>query len=624
MVSSNESSYSQQYLELIEQIIANTLQGKIRSKNQVSQTLLKNIASGTGETFERCLLQQIDDVTEQLKNTQDELKQAKASRRLRALETIKSAWLELQAQKQETEIYQQAAQQIIAAAPGDRLTTLIQILDLNRDAKYINIQLPQLAQLLAQNPETKPYGDGISKGLEATASLEDHLISWMYQQSNQLGFEKTAQQGPWGLWSKKVKSIFNQQLFTLQAENKSALELAYSYPESDGTVLVETAVLFRGLQQRLLTWFDQQPYSVKFGKRLSSVTLLIFAAIWSELSNGFKNAVTLNTSNRDTLSEAAFQVMLQILRTFAKRPDFPLYGGIFASFSGASLRNVFAYFDQPLQQLGETQEKGRILTLLGYSQRTLGRSDNAIKFHQEALEIANNTGDFLGAIANLNHLSRTYIAEKDYQKAISYAQRGLIIAREKGDRLGEANAMVNLNYSEVLNAQQTEEMSPEIYERCIENLQRALTIAQKLDDAYGHEIVKQQTQALACNSLGIAYLILEKPLTAIEYLTQGLQAANLVGDEYLYGLNLIYLGEAYYQLKNLVQAVTYGCLAMYVLKRIHAQQWRQAAGLVSILESQMGGEAFDKALSQNRSQIIAAIGVDGFDYLKPLLEEYRR
>lgn len=624
MVSSHESSYSQQYLEVIEQIVANTLQGKIRSKNQVSQTLLKNIASGTGETFERCLLQQIDDVNQQLQNTQDELKQAKASRRLRALETIKSAWLELQAQRQETEIYQQAAQQIIAAAQGDRLTTLIQILDLNRDAKYINIQLPQLAQVLAQNPETKPLAEGISKGLEATASLEDHLISWMYQQSSALGFEKTSQQGPWGLWAKNVKSIFNQQLFALQAENKSALELAYSYPESDARVLAETAVLFRGLQQRLLTWFDQQPYSIKFGKRLSSVTLLIFAAIWSELSNGFKNAVTLNTSNRDTLSEAAFQVMLQILRTFAKRPDFPLYGGIFASFSGASLRNVFNYFDQPLQQLGETQEKGRILTLLGYSQRTLGRYENAVKFHQEALEIANNTGDFLGVIANLNHLSRTYIADKDYQKGISYAQRALIIAREKGDRLGEANAMVNLNYSEVLNAQQREEIAPEIYEGCIENLQRALSIAQKLDDAYGHEIVKQQTQALACNSLGIAYLILEKPLTAIEYLTQGLQAGNLVGDEYLYGLNLSYLGEAYYQLKNLSLAVCYGCLAMYVLKRINAQQWRQAAGLVSILESQMGGEAFEKALSQNRSQIIAAIGVDGFDYLKPLLEEYRR
>lgn len=624
MVSPNDSSLTKQYLELIEQIVANTLQGKIRSKNQVSQTLIKNIKSGTGETFERTLEEQLDSVNHQLKNSNDELKQAKANRQKRALETIKSAWLEWQNQREETEIYQIAAKQIIAASPDNRLSTLLQILDLNLDQKYLNIQLPQLAQQLAQNPEGTQIASGISRGLEAIATLEEHLISWMYQQSSQLGFEKNAQQqGPWGLWSKKVKSTFNQQLFSLQAENKSASELAYNYPESDTTTLVETAVLFRGLQQRLLTWFDQQPYSIKFGKRLSGVTLIIFATIWSELSNGFKNAVNLNSMNREMLGDGAFQIMLQILRTFAKRPDFPLYGGIFASFSGENLRNVFTYFDQPLQQLGETKEKGRILTLLGYSQHTLGHYEQAQKFHQQALELARNTEDYLAEIANLNHLSRTSIAQKDYPQAISHSQRALIIARSKGDRLGEVNAMVNLNYSEILAAHQNEEMSAEIYETCIDNLERALSITQKLDEGYGTELVKQQTQALACNSLGIAYLVLEKPLRAIEYLTQGLQAASLVGDQYLYGVNLSYLGEAYYQQKNLNQAVYYSCLAMYLLNRINAQQWRQPAGLVSILESQMGGEVFDKALSQNRAQIIPVIGVDGFDYLKQLLLEYR-
>ena len=63
---------------------------------------------------------------------------------------------------------------------------------------------------------------------------------------------------------------------------------------------------------------------------------------------------------------------------------------------------------------------------------------------------------------------------------------------------------------------------------------------------------------------------------------------------------------------------------MYLLKQIASSQWRQAAGLLTILQGQMGSEAFQTLLKQYRPQIIKVIGVDGYDYIPELLEEYRR
>jgi hypothetical protein len=62
---------------------------------------------------------------------------------------------------------------------------------------------------------------------------------------------------------------------------------------------------------------------------------------------------------------------------------------------------------------------------------------------------------------------------------------------------------------------------------------------------------------------------------------------------------------------------------MYLLNQINSVEWRQVAGLLSILQGQIG-EEFKNILGQQRSQIISLIGVDGYDYLPKLLEEYKQ
>ena len=128
---------------------------------------------------------------------------------------------------------------------------------------------------------------------------------------------------------------------------------------------------------------------------------------------------------------------------------------------------------------------------------------------------------------------------------------------------------------------------------------------------------------MGCNSLGIAYVILAQPTSAIAYLEKGAQLAQMAQDIYLQGLSYTYLAEAYYSIENRGQTIYYGCLAMYLLNQINSTEWRKSAGLITIIRGQLGEAAFNSTLSQYRSKIIPLIGVDGYDYIPKLIEEYQ-
>ncbi len=77
---------SDQYFELIDQIVDKTLQGKIASTERVYIMLERGIESGTAEVWERCLAQRIETTKAQLD------KKLKATRILRALTTIETQY----------------------------------------------------------------------------------------------------------------------------------------------------------------------------------------------------------------------------------------------------------------------------------------------------------------------------------------------------------------------------------------------------------------------------------------------------------------------------------------------------------------------------------------------------
>lgn len=597
---SESNSPADRYFALIDQIVDITLQGKIRSKQQVYRMLAENVSSGTGEIFERCLNERMEKTKAQLET------KLKASRILKALETIEAQWQEWQKQNLATAAIASATEQIISADRDRRLVTFIKVIDPNQSQLLNRNQLENLAVALRSH-DIQQLADGITEGNKSFSALEENLISWIYESSSSLGFG-AEKPNPWNIWAKKVSSPLPKQLFQTLAQNDSLTELARVFSNVELRAWVELVIILQYLQRGLVGWFDQQPYDAKFGKKLSYSTFLTFAYIWFELSQGF------DVSKRE-LSETCFGVMLQTLRTFTQRDDFPLYSGIFVSFSGDYLQNTVKYFDIPLKQVENTGEKARILTLLGYSQRTLGEYERAKSFHLEALEIAREAEDKPCEIANLNHVSRICVNQKDYDGGINYAQRALILSRQVGDRLGEANALVNLGYSEVFSARQLENMDTEVYERAIRYLEEGLKISERLGDL--------QSQALGYNSLGAAYLLLSQPAAAIAALEKGTKIAQFSGDVYLQGRNFVYLAEAYYSLESRSQAIFHACLGMYLLEQIKSEEWRQPAGLIAILEGQLGTEAFRNILEQNRSKIITLIGVDGYDHLSTLLEKYK-
>ncbi len=599
------------YLALIDEIVESTLQGKISSGEMVYQILQNKIKAGTGEIFELVLSDRLSSIQSQVDTQTDELKKAKANRKLRAVKTIQTQWQRYSQHYQTTEAIASAIKEITTAATDERLTIFLRVIDPNQK-QPLNIQsTKQLASGLQQfaqvDTDLQEISQGITRGLANWERLQEHLVSWMYESNQQLGFGGVpTETGPWATWAKQVNSNVCQALFRALAREQSVWEFAQQQGSISLSDWVELGLILQYLQRGLVNWFDQQAYNVQAGSKLSISTFLTFAVIWSQLATGF--------NHQPIYSHGCSQVMLQILRNFAQRPYFPLYGGIFASFSGGYLRDALDYLDEPLRRVEGNQQKARIITLLGYSQRALGQYERSIAFHQQALEIARNAGDLPCELANLNHLSRTYVQQKNYAQAINYSQRALMLSRQGGEKTAQANALVNLGYSQVMEAQQLEQVETEVYETAINYLEQGLKLSEQLGDI--------QSKALCFSSLGIAYLVIGQSSAAIPYLENGFKTAQVAGDLYLQGRNLAYLSEAYYNLQNSEKAIYTGSLGMYLLEQIASSEWRQPAGLLAILRGQIGDEAFQHLLQQNRTKMIAIIGVDGYDYIPQLLGRY--
>ncbi len=618
-------SLRDRYLQIIQEISTQILTGeRAISKEYIYQILVERLELGTSEIFEGCLSETVEGIEREVASQTDEVKQAKLQHKLNALGWIQNALKLVQDERQAVAVVNATIDLMVASEPQERLSILLQALDPNRERKLDRAQIQLIIKSLqsvatvklepADFEQLRQLALGLDRGLKILPALEPHLVSWIYDSGRQIGFGGAMENGPWALWARQIERPLLKSLFSTIDRQQSISGLLAAQATGDEGEWTELAIVLQSIQTALVTWFDGQMYDRAWGQRMAFSTLITFAAIWCELANGVAAATGLNSSHREAIAKAGFQVTLQILRTAAQRPNFPLYGGIFAAFSGETLRDTLSYFDLPLKQVAGTQEKGRLLTILGYSQRALGRIDRAILLHQEAVEIANRAGDRPCEIANLNHLSRINIGQKDYQQAINFSQRALILARQTGDKLGEANALINTGYSEVLAAQAIDLMDEDVYERNIGYLDRGLKLAESLEDT--------QSLALGAYSLGLAYLTIQQPEKAIAYLQQGTKAAQSVGDLYLQGLNLTYLGEAHRSLEKPKTAVFYSCLAMYQLHQIGAKEWRQAASLATVLQGQFGREEFANILTQYRPNLLPAIGVDGFDYLPQLIAKY--
>lgn len=193
--------------------------------------------------------------------------------------------------------------------------------------------------------------------------------------------------------------------------------------------------------------------------------------------------------------------------------------------------------------------------------------------------------------------------------------------------MGQANALANLGYSQVFQAREMTQVDADIYETyetAIGYLEQGLQLSTNLADLPADAFTYRQTEALCASSLGIAYVLLDKPQKALPNLVVGFKAAEFSGDLYLQGLNYAYLAQTYWSLNQFEPAMVTGFLGMYMLEQIGSNEWRQPAALLTILQGQSGANAFNDFLQEHRKNFISVIGVDGFDHLGVLLEKYQR
>ncbi len=456
-------------------------------------------------------------------------------------------------------------------------------------------------------PSSLQVARGLARAMMAWQDLESNLLAWLYE-SAQPGFGPNAA-GPWQTWARQVDLPLPRRVFlALAGDGITAQTLA----EVDLQQWTELAVLVQRMQQGLVSWFDKQPYDAKVGRRMSITTYMTFSSFWGQLWKAF--------GDRQPYADGCFQLVLQLLRHFAQREDFPLYGGIYASLSGSYLQSTLDYLDKPLRRVDNTQEKARILTLLATSQRVMGKADRAMALHQEAAEIAGEAGDRRCQVANLNHISRIFAQQKNFSDAISYAQRAVITARQLGDKQGQANALANLGYAEVCDAQLQADVEPEQYETSIGYLEQAKRLAEQQGDS--------ASRAIACSSLGCSQLLVGQVEAAIGSLEQGVQGAHGIGDVFLLGQTALYLGEARRSAGRIDGAIGAAALALYLLWQIRAAEWTQAATLLRMLRSQLevrgeleGEFAFMEALQRAKPQLMAVIGIEGFEAIPGLMRE---
>ncbi len=612
------------YLNLINHIVETTLKGQIRSKEQVYQMLVDEVGPGTGDLFTQCLRDRLQATQLELAAETSEIRQAKVGRILRAMQTIQGEWDRWQARDRVTDSIAATVRLITDAGWGERLGEFIRTIDPNRPQCLSVDQVKQLGAFLRQHSQwtadsdlqqdMQQIAEGIDRGLRSWQPLQDNLVSWVYDRPQEMGLGTADAANPWYVWSKYLKTPFLQDLFQRVYTNQPLVEFPMGLQQFGVADWVEMAIVLQYLQQGAIGWFDRLVYSARLEQRLAVSTFILFAIIWFQLSYGFESAPGVTSQNRGRFAESSLHMGLQTLRVFAQRAYFPLYGGGFASFPAEQLRRVVNYLDEPLKTVAGVSEKARILTLMGCAEQSYSHRDRAQEFHDVARELAVEQGDRLCEIANLNHLSRINMLRAVYAEAIPQAQKALILSRQEGDRWGQANALINLGRCEVLSARQQEQGEIAVYTGAMAYLNQGITLALDLGD--------RASLALGYNSLGIAYVLTEQPLEALAPLRAGLKVADAWGDLYLHGSDLLYLGEACYRIQEWDRAVYLTAVGMYYLDRVASHEWRQAAGLLTILQGQMG-DRFAIALQELESEIVAAIGREGLEHIPVLLERYR-
>jgi tetratricopeptide (TPR) repeat protein len=156
------------------------------------------------------------------------------------------------------------------------------------------------------------------------------------------------------------------------------------------------------------------------------------------------------------------------------------------------------------QALGET----------GNQNHHIGDYETALAYLQKSLVIYRQIGNKFGEGITLNNISQIYDARGDYETALAYLQQSLSIRQQIGNKSGEGTALNNI--SQIYAARGD-------YETALAYLQKSLAIQQQIGDKSG--------EGTALNNISQIYAARGDYETALAYLQKSLAIMQQIGDK---------------------------------------------------------------------------------------------
>ena len=199
---------------------------------------------------------------------------------------------------------------------------------------------------------------------------------------------------------------------------------------------------------------------------------------------------------------------------------------------------------------------------LGDCYRSLGEFARATGLQEEALAIARETGDRQGEAAYLVNLGNCYWELGQIARAIGLYEQALAIDRETGDRQGEGTELGNLGNCYVKLGQ---------IARAIDLYEQALAIARETGDRPG--------EARHLGNLGNRYSDLGQIARAIDLYEQALAIDHETGERYGQAIDLVNLGLVHGDLGSRDHSVEYFRQAMEIADAIGSAQAQSSAYL---------------------------------------------
>ncbi len=200
-----------------------------------------------------------------------------------------------------------------------------------------------------------------------------------------------------------------------------------------------------------------------------------------------------------------------------------------SDFSGNGLHELnISFLCGQMDELKDAEQQLPFLQEISYSQKMMGRLDDALETLKQILTIADETKNPELKGVTLNNISQIYHAQGDYETALSYLKQSLAIMQQIGDKAGEGTTLNNI--ANVYHAQGD-------YERALSNLKQSLAIRQQIGDKAG--------EGATLNNISQIYDAQGDYETALSYLKQSLAIMQQIGNKEGEGTTLNNISQIY-------------------------------------------------------------------------------